>query len=408
MADDPNRAAHQPLLLWLMNGWAAAEPLLREATAKLDAKHDTLVLDVRTKRGEAVSTLSHEQVFRAAKVAELSAIREVLSSHPFLYNTKWCKGLSTFIKQVVKSKRGGAGCCCLFAYGDHPEHAPDQDNPMPNFDMNVAPYFVADLNEIARVNLPKQITVHRGLPVASPPPSLPPSPPPSPPSMADTPRMVPEACASLPAPVSSAGGRYRIRDFAAADDAGCKALELSGGFVTPKHPVGAMLIRGGFTHAKRFDAKATQFDSSHVIVCEDTAPPPGEPSIVGVVMLGIKEVTLRGSRLLVGYTFDLRVHGHAQRSGIGMKLCAEVEARSLAAGVHTSYLSVNGDNERAKKLYARLNYVLASYRAPKMEVCSSQQPPRPSTTFSQRLPPWPPPSDARRCRRRVAQGGGGG
>ena len=165
--------------------------------------------------------------------------------------------------------------------------------------------------------------------------------------------------------------RYRIRDFVPADDAGCKALELSGGFVTPKNPIGKRLIQGGFTHAKQFDAKATQFPVSHVIVCEDTTPPPGAPHIVGVVMLGIKQVMLQGRQITLGYTFDLRVHGEAQRCGIGLMLCNEVERRNVAAGVNTSYLSVNGDNHRAKKLYAKLGYVLASYRAPKMDLLVS-------------------------------------
>lgn len=166
-----------------------------------------------------------------------------------------------------------------------------------------------------------------------------------------------------------ASSRYRIRDFALADDAGCKALELSGGFVTPKNPIGKALLRGCFTHAQAFDAKATQFShESHVIVCEDTLPPPGEPAIVGVVMLGIKRVTLQRNEILLGYTFDLRVHEKAQRSGIGHQLCLEVEVRCLAAGVHTMYLSVNSDNERAKRLYAKLGFTHASKRAPQMSL----------------------------------------
>ena len=151
-----------------------------------------------------------------------------------------------------------------------------------------------------------------------------------------------------------------------ADDAQCKALELSGGFITPKNPVGKALLRGGFTHHKAFDAKATQFPESHVLVVVDTAPPPGEPDIVGAVMLGLKRATLRGRSVLLGYTFDLRVHEKAQRQGLASMLCAEVESRCIAAGVHTSYLSVNSDNPRAIALYEKLGYTLASRRAPQM------------------------------------------
>ena len=43
------------------------------------------------------------------------------------------------IKKAVKSQKGKSGCCCIFAIGDAPLHAPDQDQPRPNFNMNVAP-----------------------------------------------------------------------------------------------------------------------------------------------------------------------------------------------------------------------------------------------------------------------------
>ena len=144
--------------------------------------------------------------------------------------------------------------------------------------------------------------------------------------------------------------RFTIRDFTPTDDAQCKALELSGGFVTPRNPIGKMLLRAGFTHHKTFDAKATQFPKSAVIVCEDTTPPPGEPAIVGMVMLGMKRATLRGKEWLLGYTFDLRVHEQVRRQGIGKRLCAEVEARCAAAGVDVMYLSVNADNETLIKI----------------------------------------------------------
>jgi ribosomal protein S18 acetylase RimI-like enzyme len=163
-------------------------------------------------------------------------------------------------------------------------------------------------------------------------------------------------------------GRYRIRDFEAADDAACKALELSGGFVTPKNPIGKALFRGSFTHCGAFDSKARQYPISHVIVCEDSVPQPGEPALVGVVMLGIKRVTLHGTNIMFGYTFDLRVHEKAQRNGIGLQLCKEVEARCRAAGVHTLYLSVNSDNTRAKKLYTKLGWSHACKRAPQMSL----------------------------------------
>ena len=89
-----DRPKHQPFLLWLVNNWAIAEPLLQAAVAKLDPKNDTLLLDVRTKRGVAVSTLDHAAVFAAARVVEITGIRQSLTSHPFLYNNKWTKNMS--------------------------------------------------------------------------------------------------------------------------------------------------------------------------------------------------------------------------------------------------------------------------------------------------------------------------
>ena len=41
----------------------------------------------------------------------------------------------------------------MFAYGDATEHAPDQDSPLPDFNMDVAAYFVSDLLKIADASL---------------------------------------------------------------------------------------------------------------------------------------------------------------------------------------------------------------------------------------------------------------
>ena len=148
-----SRPKNEPLLLWLINSWNIAEPLLRQATDKLDPKNDTLILDVRTRRGVPMTTLDHAAVFGSAKVAEITALRQTLSSHPFLYNARWCKTLSVEIKKHAKEQRGAAGCCCLFACGDVAEHAPDQQSPLPDFNMSVAPYFVSDLHKIAEASL---------------------------------------------------------------------------------------------------------------------------------------------------------------------------------------------------------------------------------------------------------------
>ena len=147
--EDERRKAHMPLLLWLMNNWTVVLPLLRAATTKLDAKHDTLILDVRTERGTSVASLDPAAVFKGAKVTEYTAIRQVLTSHPYIYNSRWCRPFSVEVKQHVKSKKGTGGVFCMFAFGDSPEHAPDQDKPLPDFLMNVALYNESDLQQIA-------------------------------------------------------------------------------------------------------------------------------------------------------------------------------------------------------------------------------------------------------------------
>ena len=91
--------------------------------------------------------------FANAKITEYTAIRQVLSSHPFLYQGQYCKRLAVEVKQHVKSKKGTAGVFCLFAFGDAPEHAPDQEEPMPDFKMDVAVYNETDLQMIAEASL---------------------------------------------------------------------------------------------------------------------------------------------------------------------------------------------------------------------------------------------------------------
>ena len=147
------RQSTEPLLLWLVNSWHVAEPLLRQATEKLDPKHDSLILDLRTPRGVSVATLDHATVIGSAKVAEITALRQTLMHHPFLYNSRWCRTFAIEMKKHLKKHQGANGCCCIFACGDAPEHAPDQQNPLPDFNMEVKPYFVSDLHKIAEASL---------------------------------------------------------------------------------------------------------------------------------------------------------------------------------------------------------------------------------------------------------------
>ena len=152
------RKEHEPLLMHLMNNWAIVLPLLKVATAKLDAKNDTLIMDCRTARGVGVNTLDPRVIFEGARPVEYTAIRKMLSSHPFLYSSRWCKAFSMEVKQHMKSKKGTAGVFCIFAIGDSTEHAPEGSAPLPDFTMNVALYNETDLDNIAGANLtPAQV-----------------------------------------------------------------------------------------------------------------------------------------------------------------------------------------------------------------------------------------------------------
>jgi hypothetical protein len=144
---------HQPLLLWIMNNWKNSHSALKAAVEKLDPKNDTLVVDARTKRGIEVATLDPATVFATAKVAEHTAIRQVLSSHPFLYNSKYSKSVAVEVKKHLKKKNGADGVFFIFAIGDAPAHAPDQDDPLPDFVMKIAVYSQNDLYLIADTNL---------------------------------------------------------------------------------------------------------------------------------------------------------------------------------------------------------------------------------------------------------------
>ena len=138
---------HQPLLTWTVNNWAVIGPRL--AAAGVNPKLEVLLIDVRVERGTALATLDAGEVLDKAIRSELESIRAHLSGHPFLYNSGWCKQVSTATKQGVKQRKGKDGFCCLFAYGD----TPAEQAILPGFEMNVAPYFSVDLQRIAEHNL---------------------------------------------------------------------------------------------------------------------------------------------------------------------------------------------------------------------------------------------------------------
>ena len=147
--DNRRHENSEPLLLWLLNSWPTVVPLLQKSVERVDPKVDTLIIDCRTHRGVHITTLDHAKIFAAARPTELTALREVLSSHPYLYHQGWCKTFAKEIKIAVKQHVGTCGPMFLFAVGDSAE---DQDH-VPDFNMKMAPFFLSDLFSIADDNL---------------------------------------------------------------------------------------------------------------------------------------------------------------------------------------------------------------------------------------------------------------
>jgi hypothetical protein len=131
----------QPLLLWLVNNWAVVAPKLDAAVAKLNRANEVFLVDVRIDRGDAMSTLDPATVFDKGVAVELEGLRQVLSNHPFLYTSAWCKQLALQTKQEVKAMATksdpvsvGKGVLVCFARGD----IADLEKILPDFTMNVA------------------------------------------------------------------------------------------------------------------------------------------------------------------------------------------------------------------------------------------------------------------------------
>jgi len=110
--------------------------------------------------------------------------------------------------------------------------------------------------------------------------------------------------------------------------------------------------------------EARQYQISHIFVAEEVKT----GHIAGVVCVGLKDVTLYGVKMRIGWLFDLRVDEDFQRKGIGARLNTMAETASAKDGAAIMFLSVNGDNTKAKAMYKKIGYVHASKRAPPMTI----------------------------------------
>ena len=163
-----------------------------------------------------------------------------------------------------------------------------------------------------------------------------------------------------------------VADYVASDDAACKELEVT----ASQFQFCGGLVKAAVHHYQSFDAKPGQF-GAHVLLVAKHHP---TSTICGVVAVAIKEATVHGCVRKCGFVFDLRVSKQFQRRGIGSLLTAEAETRCEQMGVSFLYLSVNNDNRKAKKLYARAGWLHASSRALVMQPLLLPQPVPPAAT----------------------------
>lgn len=154
-------------------------------------------------------------------------------------------------------------------------------------------------------------------------------------------------------------GDVIVRDCRPEDDAAINELEKRAS-QHRKIPIIKYLFKASIKHITRFNAKATQFDSHHIVCLEDTS----NDKLCGVVVCGCKTVWFQGKLRKCAYIFDLRVDEDYQGRGLGTLISKEVEARCIKDGIEFLYLTVNGDNAKAKALYKKLGFVIASRRWP--------------------------------------------
>mmetsp|Transcript_12379 Transcript_12379/g.37473 ORF Transcript_12379/g.37473 Transcript_12379/m.37473 type:complete len:430 (-) Transcript_12379:54-1343(-) len=153
---------------------------------------------------------------------------------------------------------------------------------------------------------------------------------------------------------------FRYEPFEdAKHDLGCQELEMHASQNNSR--LLKLFLKVNFSHPLGFAAKARQFTDHFVHVCVDTT---ADDFVCGVISTGVKDVWLHGEVVRVAYLFDLRVHEAYQRRGIGARLSKIAEELVVSAGATLMYLTVNGNNEKAKALYRKLGYEIASVRRP--------------------------------------------
>lgn len=149
-----------------------------------------------------------------------------------------------------------------------------------------------------------------------------------------------------------------LRPFRPEDDEGCKDLERKAPMIPPKL---TWVVNGCTIHRQAFDYKVKQFPDGFIVVAE--SPSMG---IVGMICAAVKTVSLHfeSAPVKAVYVFDLRVAVSHQKFGLGKRLMEAVHRGALERGVKYAYLTVNGDNQKAQKLFGKMGYKVCSERFP--------------------------------------------
>ena len=155
---------------------------------------------------------------------------------------------------------------------------------------------------------------------------------------------------------------YTVRPYRPSDGDACKALEARSNMTPPG--IKRALFKVQFEHYQTFEAKASSFPEQALLVCEENKT----GTIVGCVCLALKKVRLRGESKKVALLFDLRVDDRVQRAGIGRALSESVEKTAWERGADLMYLTVNGDNKKARRLYEKMGWNYWSVRTPQVEI----------------------------------------
>eukprot|EP00930_Biecheleria_cincta_P099517 TRINITY_DN91143_c0_g1_i1.p1 TRINITY_DN91143_c0_g1~~TRINITY_DN91143_c0_g1_i1.p1 ORF type:complete len:418 (+),score=68.78 TRINITY_DN91143_c0_g1_i1:54-1307(+) len=151
-----------------------------------------------------------------------------------------------------------------------------------------------------------------------------------------------------------------LREFdASLDDDRCKELEKKATMIPDRLK---WLVDGHTIHKANFDYKINMFPAGFIVVAD--SPSLG---IVGMICGAIKEISLRcqaNNSVKAVYIFDLRVAASHQKAGLGAQLLTEAHRRAEKLGAQYAYLTVNGDNEKAQRLFTKFGYTECSTRFP--------------------------------------------